>query len=93
MHAQVCDSLRMDGWTVDGARLRALREEAGIKVLPLADDLGCHHNHYRKLERGTAQPSPELGHKFLRVLTKALARPVRFTDFCRTVPSRRKSAA
>lgn len=83
----------MDGWRVDPAKLRALREEAELRVVDLAGQLGCHPRHYWKFERGTAQPSAVLGHALLRILGARLQRNISFSDIARPVPSRRKAVA
>lgn len=82
-----------DGWKIDGAKLRALREETEIKVIPFADLIGCHHNHYRKFERGTGQPSPELLNRILRVLGQHLGRKFHPHAIADRIPTRRKVAA
>jgi len=83
----------MDAWQVEPARLRALRERAELRVTEIADLLGCHHGHYRKFERGTAQPSTVLAYGIVRVLSGRLQREIEFSDFAVPVPSRRRSAA
>lgn len=46
--------------TVDGARLRNLRERNGISVATLAKAAGCTIWNIYRIESGTGQPSPEV---------------------------------
>lgn len=71
----------MKGWTVDHRRLRSLREEAELRAVDIAERIRCHHNHYRKFERGTAQPSAVLANAIVRVLSDALGRTVTLAEF------------
>ena len=50
---------KQGGWppTGFGGRLRALREQAGLSQLPLAEKAGCNQFTVAKLERGLQEPA------------------------------------
>lgn len=82
----------MHRWLTNPTKLQELREEAQLTPEQLASQVGCHFNHYRKLERplrspvgaaistATAEPSDTLAWKIVNVLTKELGRKIRVED-------------
>lgn len=46
--------------TVDGAKLRNLRERHGTSVSALAEAAGCSNWNIYRIESGNGQPSPEV---------------------------------
>lgn len=86
----------MNGWAVNPVRLRALREEAELQAVQMAEAIPCHPNHYRKFEvhpphTPPAQPSAAKMHAIARVLTLKLGRRITFADFADKL--RREEAA
>jgi len=69
----------MQRWLVDPTKLQSLREEAQLTPEELAPLIGCHPQHYRKLER-RHQPSDSLGWKILNVLGRKVGRAVTIDD-------------
>lgn len=69
----------MQRWLVNPTKLQTLREEAQLTPEELAPLIGCHPQHYRKLER-QHQPSDRLGWKILNVLGRKLKRVIGIED-------------
>ena len=69
----------MQRWLVDPSRLQSLREEAQLTPEQIAELVGCHPQHYRKLER-RHQPSDTLAWSIVNTLTQKLGRKVRVED-------------
>lgn len=87
----------MDGRFIIGGQVRALREQAGLHRREVAAALGCSEGHWKNIEietvPGRNQPSAVLTHRFLRLVSTALDRPVSIDEISRPAETRRKRAA
>lgn len=81
----------MQRWLVDPTKLQSLREEARLTPEELAPLIGCHPQHYRKLER-RHQPSDRLGWQILNVLGARLGRTIRLEDVAHPKAEQRLAA-
>lgn len=77
----------MQGRTVQGRKLRQLREQADLRVRELAELVGCSPGHLKNIESATDddrvkanQPSGILVHRLLRVLGTRLGRVLSIED-------------
>lgn len=83
----------MHGRVIDGAKLRALRQQAGLYMADLAAKVKCSKGHIRNMETAGDQPGPELAHRLAHALTEALGHPVTLDDFSTLVADDRVGAA
>lgn len=77
----MCDNLRMEGWIVDGAKLRALREDAGLTLANMAERVPCHISYVWRVEARGQQPRGRICRGFARVLSEASDRDVTIAEF------------
>jgi transcriptional regulator with XRE-family HTH domain len=75
----------MRGRTVDGAKLRELREKAGLTGVALARQAGCTANHLYRIETlstpGERWLSDRLAHQLIRVLSEVTGREITLDEF------------
>jgi transcriptional regulator with XRE-family HTH domain len=80
----------MDGRQFHGAKLREVRQAAGIRMIDLARAAGCSYGHLRMAETGTTTPdgrrvyrqiSTELAYRIAHALTRLTGRPVTIDAF------------
>lgn len=81
---------RRDVDQYDGLAVRRIRQTAGIRMVTLADAVGCHYRHLGQFERGTRHISPEMAHRLANTLTTLLGRTVSVDEF--TAPARSAAA-
>jgi transcriptional regulator with XRE-family HTH domain len=74
----------------DGRVVRTIRQTAGVRMVTLADAVGCHYRHLAQFERDTRHISPEMAHRLANALTTLVGRPVTVDEF--TVPLRSVAA-
>lgn len=80
----------MEGRQFDGARLRYLRQAAGVTMQDLANGIGCSKGHLRQAETLDRRLSPELAGAAAKFLS-AQGQPVTIDDIY--VPIAAKPAA